>query len=117
MLRISGVTIPNEKRAEIGLTYLFGIGRVTSNKILKQAQIDPNIRIKDLTEEQENKLRQLLEKEYKIEGNLRREVITNIKRLKEIGKELKNFMGKKYPSSKNKLMLKDFNEEMGEILK
>jgi len=84
MLRISGVTIPNDKRAEIGLTYLFGIGKVTSNKILKQAQIDPNKRIKELTEEEENKLRQLIEKEYKIEGNLRRDVMTNIKRLKEI---------------------------------
>jgi small subunit ribosomal protein S13 len=84
MLRISGVTIPNDKRSEIGLTYIFGIGKVTSNQILKQAQIDPSKRIKDLTEEEKNKLRQLIEKGYKIEGNLRREVLTNIKRLKEI---------------------------------
>ncbi len=84
-VRISGVTIPNEKRVEISLTYIFGIGLTTSNKVLVKAQIDKNIRVKDLSEEDANKLRTIIEKEYKIEGDLRREVMGNIKRLKEIG--------------------------------
>mgnify|MGYP001566151547 CR=1 FL=1 len=84
-VRIAGVTIPNEKRVEIALTYIFGIGQTTSNIILKQAQVDPSIRVKDLKEDDVNKLRIIIEKQYKVEGDLRREVASNIKRLKEIG--------------------------------
>lgn len=84
-VRIAGVTIPNEKRVEIALTYIFGIGLTTSQKILDQGQVDPNIRVKDLTEEQVNKLRVIIEKQHKVEGDLRREIGGNIKRLKEIG--------------------------------
>jgi len=84
-VRIAGITIPNEKRAEISLTYVFGIGKTTSQSILTKAQIDPNKRVKDLTEEEVNKLRTIIEKEYAVEGDLRREVMSNIKRLKEIG--------------------------------
>ncbi len=84
-VRIAGVTIPNEKRVEIALTYIFGIGRTTSNKILKQTKIDHNTRVKDLKEEEVNKLRQIIEKKYLVEGDLRREIAGNIKRLKEIG--------------------------------
>lgn len=85
MARISGITLPKEKRVEIGLTYIFGIGLTTSNKILKEAGVDPNIRVKDLTEEQENQLRKAIDGKYHVEGELRREVLMNIKRLKEIG--------------------------------
>lgn len=82
--RISGVTLPKDKRVEIGLTYIFGIGRSTSNEILKEVGVDPSVRVKDLTEEQENKIRQAIDKEHKVEGELKREVLLNIKRLKEI---------------------------------
>lgn len=85
MARIAGVTIPSNKRAVIALTYVYGIGRTSSEKILAAAQIDESIRVKDLSEDQINKIRTVLEKEYKIEGELRREVLGNIKRLKEIG--------------------------------
>ena len=84
-VRIAGVMIPNEKRVEIALTYIFGIGRVTSNKILVTAKIDKNTRVKDLKEEEANRLRVLIEKDMKVEGDLRREVSANIKRLKDIG--------------------------------
>ncbi len=84
-VRIAGVTIPNEKRVEISLTYIFGIGRTLANKILANAQLDPQKRVKDLTEEEINKLRSLIEKQYTVEGDLRREIMSNIKRLKEIG--------------------------------
>ena len=84
MPRIAGVNIPNDKRAEIALTYIYGVGKTTSNKILKQASIDQNTRIKDLSTDGLNKLRNIIEKSYKIEGDLRREVLLNIKRLKEI---------------------------------
>jgi len=84
-VRIAGVTIPNEKRVEISLTYVFGIGKTTSNKILAKAQVSPDKRVKDLTEEEVNKLRGIIEKEYAVEGDLRREVMSNIKRLKDIG--------------------------------
>ena len=84
MARIAGVTLPNEKRIEIGLTYIFGIGRTLSNSILKTANIDPNIRVKDLPEDQVNKLREIIEKKHKVEGELKREILLNIKRLKEI---------------------------------
>lgn len=85
MARIAGITLPKDKRVEIGLTYIFGIGRKVAKDILTEADIDPNIRIKDLTETQVNKLRETIEKIYKVEGELKREVLLNIKRLKEIG--------------------------------
>ena len=84
-VRISGVILPNDKRVAIGLTYIFGIGQSLAQKILVQAKINPDIRIKDLSEEQVNNLRNLIEKNYKIEGDLRREIASNIKRLKDIG--------------------------------
>lgn len=84
MPRIAGVNLPNEKRVEIALTYIFGIGVNRANKILKDLKFDPNIRIKNLSEEQVDILRQKIEKEYRIEGDLRREILGNIKRLKEI---------------------------------
>jgi small subunit ribosomal protein S13 len=83
-VRIAGVTIPNEKRVEIALTYIYGIGRQTANKILISAKVNPDTRVKDLQEEESNRLRVLIEKEMKVEGDLRRDVSANIKRLKEI---------------------------------
>ena len=83
-VRIAGVTIPNEKRVEISLTYVFGIGFSASNKILKMTGINPDKRVKDLTEEEINKLRTLIEKQHLVEGDLKREIAGNIKRLKEI---------------------------------
>ena len=85
MARIAGVDLPREKRVEIGLTYIYGIGRPLSNKILKETGISPDIRVKDLTEEQEGKLRNYIEHNIMIEGDLHREVALNIKRLMEIG--------------------------------
>lgn len=85
MARIAGVTIPSNKRVVIALTYVSGIGQTTSEKILKQVQIDESIRVKDLSEDQINLIRGVLEKEYMVEGELRRDVMANIKRLKEIG--------------------------------
>jgi small subunit ribosomal protein S13 len=84
MARIAGVNLPNNKVAEIGLTYIFGIGRTRALKVLKDLKIDSTIRVKDLTEEQVDQLRVKIEKDYRIEGDLRREVIGNVKRLKEI---------------------------------
>jgi len=84
VVRIAGITLPNDKRIEVALTYIFGIGRNRSNEILKKTNINPSIRTKDLNEEQVNKLRLVVEKEYKIEGDLKREIMSNIKRLKEI---------------------------------
>lgn len=84
MARISGVTIPKEKRVEIGLTYIFGIGKKTSSQILKQAGVNPDTRVKDLTEDEVNKIRDAIEKGYRTEGDLKREILSNIKRLKEI---------------------------------
>lgn len=83
-VRITGVTIPNDKRIEVSLTYIFGIGLSTAKKILKQTKINPDTRVKDLSEDDVNKLRNIIEGEYKTEGDLRREIIGNIKRLKEI---------------------------------
>ena len=83
--RIAGVNLPNEKRVEIALTYIFGIGRNLSNKMLESAKISPDTRVKDLGEEDVNKLRGIIEKDYRVEGELKREVLSNIKRLKEIG--------------------------------
>lgn len=85
MARIAGIDLPKEKRIEIGLTYIFGIGRPTANKILKATGIDPDVRVKDLTGEQENALRTYIDKNIKTEGDLHREVELNIKRLKDIG--------------------------------
>lgn len=84
MARIAGVDLPREKRVEIGLTYIYGIGLPTSQKILAQARIDGNIRVKDLTEEQENAIRDIVNNQYLVEGDLRRDVALNIKRLVEI---------------------------------
>lgn len=83
-VRIAGVNIPNDKRAEIALTYIFGIGLTRSKEILAEAKIDKNIRIKDLKEDEVNALRVVVEKNYVLEGDLRREIQSNIKRLKEI---------------------------------
>ena len=84
MARIAGVDLPRDKRAEIGLTYIFGIGKTTSNQILEKAGIDANIRIKDLTEEEVNTLRKLIDSDRLVEGDLRREIALNIKRLRDI---------------------------------
>lgn len=84
MARISGVNLPQDKRIEIALTYLYGIGRNLSGRILAACVVDKNIRVKDLPATQENKIREYIEKHHKIEGDLRTEVITNIKRLKDI---------------------------------
>lgn len=84
MARIAGVDLPRDKRAEIGLTYIYGIGRPTSNEILQKAGINPNTRIKDLTEEEVNTLRRVIDSEYVVEGDLRREIALNIKRLRDI---------------------------------
>ncbi|WP_427340482.1 30S ribosomal protein S13 [Caloranaerobacter sp. DY30410] len=84
MARIAGVDLPRDKRVEIGLTYIFGIGRSRSNEILAKAGINPDTRVKDLTEEEVNKLRHIIENEYVVEGDLRREIALNIKRLKDI---------------------------------
>ena len=85
MARISGVDIPNAKRVEIGLCYIYGIGRSRSNEILKKTGINPDTRCKDLTEDEVAKLREVIENDYLVEGDLRREVSLNIKRLMEIG--------------------------------
>lgn len=85
MARIAGVDLPRDKRAEVALTYIYGIGRTTSNKILKLTGIDPNRRIKDLSEEEVIRLRDAIDKNLKVEGDLRREIALNIKRLVEIG--------------------------------
>ena len=85
MARIAGVDLPNEKRVEIGITYIYGIGRATANKILKETGINPDTRVKDLTEEDVSKLREYIDHNLKVEGELRSEVNLNIKRLMEIG--------------------------------
>ena len=85
MARIAGVDLPKEKRVEIGLTYIYGIGLTTSQKILKKTGINPDVRIKDLTDEEVNNIRKAIDQDYKVEGDLRREVALNIKRLTEIG--------------------------------
>jgi small subunit ribosomal protein S13 len=85
MARIAGVDLPREKRVEYGLTYIFGIGLKSSQDILTKAKVNPDTRVKDLTEDEVSKLRELIEKEYRVEGDLRREIAMNIKRLIEIG--------------------------------
>ncbi len=84
MARIAGVDLPRDKRVEISLTYIYGIGRNTANKILATCGINPDTRIKDLTEEEVNSLRKTIDADYHVEGDLRREIALNIKRLKEI---------------------------------
>jgi small subunit ribosomal protein S13 len=83
--RIAGIDIPREKRVEVALTYVYGVGLPTSQKILAQANVNPDTRVRDLTEEQVNRLRDIIDRRYKVEGDLRREVALNIKRLQEIG--------------------------------
>ena len=85
MARIAGIDLPREKRIEIGLTYIYGIGRTSANKILAEAGISPDVRVKDLSEEDEAKLREIIGHEYTVEGDLRRNVAMDIKRLTEIG--------------------------------
>lgn len=85
MARIAGVTLPAQKRIDIALTYIYGIGLETSKKIIADADVPASVRVKDLTETQANKLREIVEKNQKVEGELKREVLANIKRLKEIG--------------------------------
>ena len=86
MARIAGVDLPREKRIEIGLTYIYGIGRVSSNKILASAGVSPDTRVKDLTDEEVKKISDVIDRDdYMVEGDLRREVALNIKRLQEIG--------------------------------
>ncbi len=85
MARIAGVDLPKEKRVEIGLTYIYGIGLTSSQKILTEAGVNPDTRVKDLTDAEVNNIRKIIDGEYKVEGDLRREVALNIKRLREIG--------------------------------
>jgi small subunit ribosomal protein S13 len=85
MARIAGIDIPREKRIEIALTYIYGVGLSSSQKILKQTNINPDTRVRDLTEDQVNRLREVIDRSIKVEGDLRREVALNIKRLIEIG--------------------------------
>jgi small subunit ribosomal protein S13 len=85
MARISGIDIPREKRVEVALTYIYGIGLPTSQKILAQANVNGDTRVRDLTEDQVNRLREIIDRRHKVEGDLRREVALNIKRLQEIG--------------------------------
>jgi len=85
MARIAGVDLPREKRVEIGLTYIFGIGRASSKQILEKTGVNPETRIKNLTDDEISRLREIIEKELKVEGDLRREVSLNVKRLVEIG--------------------------------
>jgi small subunit ribosomal protein S13 len=95
--RIAGINIPDNKRIEIALTYIYGVGRSLSNKILNQAKIDPNIRANQLSPKQINDLREIVEKTYKIEGELRQEKMLNIKRLKDVGSYRGSRHAKKLP--------------------
>ena len=85
MARIAGVDLPREKRVEIGLTYIYGIGRASANKILQAADVNPDTRVRELTEDEVKRLAEVIEKDYMVEGDLRREIALNIKRLQEIG--------------------------------
>ena len=85
MARIAGVDLPREKRVEIGLTYIYGIGRVSSNRILEAANVDPNTRVRDLTDEEVKRISAVIDETQTVEGDLRREIALNIKRLQEIG--------------------------------
>ena len=85
MARISGVDLAREKRVEIGLTYIYGIGRVSSNRILAEANVDPNTRVRDLTDDEVKRISEVIDASQTVEGDLRREIAMNIKRLQEIG--------------------------------
>ena len=85
MARISGVDLPRDKRVEIGLTYIYGIGRVSSNRILAEANVSPDIRVKDLTDDEVKRISSVIDETQTVEGDLRREIAMNIKRLQEIG--------------------------------
>ena len=85
MARIAGVDLPREKRVEIGLTYIYGIGRVSSNRILAEAKVNPDTRVKDLTDEEVGRIKEVIDASQTVEGDLRRETALNIKRLQEIG--------------------------------
>lgn len=85
MARISGVDLPREKRVEIGLTYIYGIGRVSSNRILAEANVDPSTRVRDLTDDEVKRISEVIDASQTVEGDLRREIAMNIKRLQEIG--------------------------------
>jgi small subunit ribosomal protein S13 len=85
MARIAGVDIPNDKRVEVSLTYIYGVGRSTAKRILKRAEINPDTRVKDLTEQEISRIREVLEGNYVVEGDLRRDLSMNIKRLMDIG--------------------------------
>ena len=85
MARIAGVDLPREKRVEIGITYIYGIGRPTAVKILKETGINPDTRVKDLTEDELSKIREIIDRDYTVEGDLRRQIALDIKRLIEIG--------------------------------
>lgn len=85
MARIAGVNIPDGKRAEIALTYIYGVGRPAAKKVLGEAKVNPDTRVKDLSEEEVSRIREMIEKNFRVEGELKRIVSTNIKRLKEIG--------------------------------
>ena len=85
MARISGVDLPREKRVEIGLTYIYGIGRTSADQILKAADVNPDTRVRDLTDDEVRRLSEIINADYTVEGDLRREIAMNIKRLQEIG--------------------------------
>jgi small subunit ribosomal protein S13 len=85
MARIAGVDLPREKRVEIGLTYIYGIGRVSAGKILEAANVNPDTRVRELTDDEVKRLAEVIDKDYTVEGDLRREIALNIKRLQEIG--------------------------------
>ena len=85
MARISGIDLPRDKRVEIGLTYIYGMGLPSSKRILAQAKVNPDTRCRDLTDEEVKRISEIIEKDYQVEGDLRREVAMNIKRLQEIG--------------------------------
>ena len=85
MARIAGVDLPRDKRVEIGLTYIYGIGRVSANKILAEAKVNPDTRVRELTDEEVKKISEVIDKDYMVEGDLRRDVALNINRLQEIG--------------------------------
>ena len=85
MARIAGVDLPREKRVEIGLTYIYGIGRVSSNKILEAANVNPDTRVRELTDDEVKRLAEVIDRDYMVEGDLRREIALHIKRLQEIG--------------------------------
>ena len=85
MARIAGVDLPREKRVEIGLTYIYGIGKVSANKILESAKVNPDTRVRELTDEEVKRLSEVIDADFMVEGDLRREIALNIKRLQEIG--------------------------------